>query len=73
MMIRTNTPLDNLLGSHAELSEDMARSLSEEGYVILPNMADAETLEVLRRTFDEIDEKGALFLNPANHLFKHIF
>ncbi len=56
-MKSTNTPLDGLLGSFAELPEEIACSLSEEGYVILPNMADAETLEALRIAFDEIVER----------------
>ncbi len=58
-MINTNTPLDNLLGSFAELPDEIARSLSEEGYVILPDMADEQTLEAIRNTFDEIvDAEG---------------
>ena len=58
-MITTNTPLDKLLGSSADLPEDIGRSLSEEGYVILPNLADSEILETIRKTFDRIvQEEG---------------
>jgi ectoine hydroxylase-related dioxygenase (phytanoyl-CoA dioxygenase family) len=53
-MISTNTPLDKLLALYADLPAEIARSLSEEGYVILPNLADAETLETIRSAFDDI-------------------
>ena len=59
MKISTNTPLDNLLGTYAELPEEVAQSLSEEGYVILPNLADEETLETIRKNRSEPPESFA--------------
>ncbi len=53
-MIKTNTPLDSLIGPYATLPEHITRSLSEEGYVILPDLVDAETLEEIRTVFDAI-------------------
>jgi len=52
-----NTTLERLLGPSFELSEALARSLSEQGYVVLPDMVDADTLNDLRTAFDEIVER----------------
>jgi len=46
--------MDKLLGPFVELPEEIARSLSEEGFVVLPNMADSETLLMLRTAFDDL-------------------
>lgn len=57
MSIRnTNTHLEKLLGSFADLPAEIARPLSEEGYVVLPHRADSETLQALRVAFDKIVE-----------------
>lgn len=49
-----NTNLGKLLGRFADLPLEITQSLNEEGYVILPNMMDSETLQTLRIAFDEI-------------------
>lgn len=49
-----NTPLDILCRPYADLPWEIARSLSEEGFVILPDMVDPEKLVALRATFDEL-------------------
>ncbi|MGK0238549.1 MAG: ectoine hydroxylase-related dioxygenase (phytanoyl-CoA dioxygenase family) [Candidatus Pelagisphaera sp.] len=49
-----NTPLDALIHPFSNLPGEIARSLSEEGFVILPDMVDPEKLLALRATFDEL-------------------
>jgi len=52
-----NTPLDNLLKPFTDFPSEIAESLDQEGYVILPDMVDADTLELIRLRFDEIVEE----------------
>ncbi len=52
----TDTQLDKLIRPYGRLPAEMERSLDENGYVVLPEMADPETLERLRTKFDEIVE-----------------
>ncbi|MDE0769568.1 MAG: phytanoyl-CoA dioxygenase family protein [Opitutaceae bacterium] len=49
-----NTHFENLLRPFEELPGEIARSLSEEGFVVLPNMADSETLLALRTALDDL-------------------
>ncbi len=48
--------MEKLMGRFAPLPKSIAHSLSEEGYVVLPDMIDAETLAALREAFDAIVE-----------------
>jgi len=49
-----NTPLDSLLNPFTDLPAEIADSLDRQGYAILPDMVDADTLETMRSRFDEI-------------------
>ena len=52
-----DTKAETPIGLFQALPEPIARSLDEEGYVILPDMADSETLAAIRFAFDEIVER----------------
>ena len=51
-----DTYLNELLDPYCKLPKEIARSLSEDGYVVLPDMVDEKTLSVVRSAFDEIVE-----------------
>lgn len=54
-----DTFLDKLLYPFLELPEETAHALDRDGYIILPNMIEAESLQKLRATFDQIvDSEG---------------
>lgn len=51
-----NTLLNNLLKPFTDLPADLADSLDSQGFIILPDMADSDTLSAMRSRFDEIVE-----------------
>jgi len=54
-----NTVFDNLLEPFKDLPAVLAESLDRDGYLILPDMVDADTLVAMRDRFDEIlEEEG---------------
>ncbi len=52
--VKADTYLKNLQEPYCVLPKEIARSLSEDGYVVLSEMVDEKTLSVLRSAFDEI-------------------